>query len=138
LSDDYTQEFEGLLAMSRNNRQTYDPVVVDELDRRLRRYFVDHSISLRDPLHLSEISSDIWLIGWVGGLLVFRRIHPWALVVVVVPVLVNYLTSVSVPIGNPRYGYFLFPMYQVGLVVMVARLLDPILNTKSSPRSALQ
>ena len=138
LRDDYTQEFEGLLAMSRNNRQTYDPVVVDELDRSLRPYFVDHSINLRDPLHLSEIPSDVWLIGWVGGLWIFWRSHPWALVVLALPVLVNYLTSVSVPIGNPRYGYFLLPMYQIGFVVIVARILGRILNTKSYPRSALQ
>jgi hypothetical protein len=138
LRDDYTQEFEDLLAMSRHNRQMYDPVVVDELDRNLRPYFVDHSINLRDPLHLSEISSDVWLIGWVGGLWVFWRSHPWTLVVLVLPVLVNYLTSVSVPIGNPRYGYFLLPMYQIGLVVIVARILGRIRTTKSCPRSALQ
>lgn len=116
----YAPEFERFFGDFRSDRQQYDPEVVDRVHARLTPYFVDHSIAVRDPLRMAGIPSDLWVAGWVGALFYLGRRHLGLVVLLVSPVVANYVVSLAVPIGNPRYAYPLMPMYTIGSVLFLS------------------
>jgi hypothetical protein len=115
----YAPEFERFLTEFRRERELYDPKMVDQVERRLTPYFVDHPISVRDPLRMVGIPSELWIAGWVGALVYLGRRHIGLVILLVSPVVANYVLSLSVPIGNPRYAYPLMPMYTIGSVIFL-------------------
>jgi hypothetical protein len=117
LWDDYSQEFDRFLKVFRDDTGLYDSSRIKELDQNLRPYFVDHPVSMRDPLHLVHVPSEVWVIGWLGALLMLWGQNRWGVLLLVCSVIANYLLNVAVPIGNPRYGYQLLPMYITGFAV---------------------
>jgi hypothetical protein len=116
----YQPEFLRFLDEFRQDRDLYDPEMVDALKRKLIGYFADRSIALRDPLRMTRIPSELWIAGWIGALVYFGRWSTWAVVLLVSPVIANYAVSLGVPIGNPRYAYPLMPLYTIGSVILVA------------------
>ena len=116
----YRPEFLRFLDEFRRDRDLYDPEMVDELKRKLIGYFADRSIALRDPLRMTMIPSELWIAGWIGALVYFGRWSAWAVVLLVSPVIANYVVSLGVPISNPRYAYPLMPLYTIGSVILLA------------------
>jgi hypothetical protein len=117
LWDDYTQEFDSFLKIFRDDPDLYDSSRIEQLDHSLRPYFVDHPVSIRDPLRLVNVPSEVWGIGWLGALLILWGRNRWGVLLLGSCVIANYLLNVAVPIGNPRYGYQLLPMYITGFTV---------------------
>jgi hypothetical protein len=117
LWDDYSQEFDNFLKMFRIDTDLYDSSRIEKLDQSLRPYLVDHPAYIRDPLHLVSVPSEAWVIGWLGALLMLWGQNRWSVLLLACPVLANYLLNVAVPIGNPRYGYQLLPMYIIGFAI---------------------
>jgi hypothetical protein len=115
----YAPEFERFLAEFRRDRELYDPKIVDRVEQRLAPYFVDHPISVRDPLRMVGIPSELWIAGWIGGLVYLGRRHIGLVVLLVSPVVANYAVNLGIPIGNPRYAYPLMPMYTIGSVIFL-------------------
>jgi hypothetical protein len=117
LWDDYTQEFDRFLKIFRDDTDLYDSSRIDKLDQSLRPYLVDHPVLMRDPLHLVNVPSEVWVIGWLGALTMLWRRNRWSVLLLTCPVIANYLLNVAIPIGNPRYGYQFLPMYITGFAV---------------------
>ena len=92
---DYRPEFLRFLGEFRRDRDLYDPEMVDELKRKLIGYFADRSIALRDPLRMTTIPSELWMAGWIGALVYFGRWSAWAVVLLVSPVIANYVVSLG-------------------------------------------
>jgi hypothetical protein len=116
----YAPEFERFFAEFRKDRQLYDPEIVDRVEQGLAPYFVDHPISVRDPLRMVGIPSELWMAGWIGALVCLGRRHIGLAILLVFPVAANYVVSLVVPIGNPRYAYPLMPMYTIGSVIFLS------------------
>jgi len=116
----YALEFERFFDDFRKDRELYDLEVVDRVHEHLTPYLVDHSIRTRDPLRMAEISSDLWVAGWIGALFYLGRRHIGLVILLVSPVVANYLVSLAVPIGNPRYAYPMMPMYTIGSVIFLS------------------
>lgn len=117
LWDDYSPEFDNFLRIFRQDSELYDSSRIENLDQSLRPYFVNHPASIRDPLHLVSVPSEVWVFGWLGALLVLWGQNRWGVLLLICPVVANYLLNVAVPIGNPRYGYQFLPMYILGFVI---------------------
>jgi hypothetical protein len=117
LWDDYSQEFDRFLKIFRDDAELYDPSRIETLDHSLRPYLVDHPLSMRDPLHLVNVPSEVWVIGWLGALPMLWGRSRWGVFLLVSSVIANYLLNVAIPIGNPRYGYQFLPMYITGFAV---------------------
>jgi hypothetical protein len=109
LREDYSGELDTIVKFSRESVGLYDADVVENFERSLRPFLMDHPVSLRDPLGLLHVPSDVWLLGWgIALCLVWKRNRMLA-GILVTPVLATYVMSASLPVGNARYAYPLIP-----------------------------
>jgi hypothetical protein len=122
LRDNYSEELDAIVKFSKANAGLYEAHAVDQLERSLRPFVVDHPISVRDPLGLLDVPSDVWLLGWGLGLWTLWKSHRMLVGVLVAVVLSTYVMSVSLPVGNARYAYPLLPLYTIGLVIALESL----------------
>ena len=117
VAEDYSGELDTIVKFSRESVGLYDADVVENFERSLRPFLMDHPVSLRDPLGLLQVPSDVWLVGWgIALCLVWKRNRMLA-GILVTPVLATYVMSASLPVGNARYTYPLIPLYTIGLVI---------------------
>jgi hypothetical protein len=123
LRDNYSQELDAIVRFSKENAGLYDAQAVENFERSLRPFLVDHPASLRDPLGLLHVPSDLWLLGWGLALSVLWKTHRMLVGILAALVLATYLMSVSLPVANARYAYPLLPLYTIGFVIALEYLL---------------
>jgi hypothetical protein len=137
LRNDYTEELDAIVKFAKANAALYEAQAVENFERSLRPFVVDHPVSVRDPLGLLDVPSDLWLLGWGMGLWTLWKGHRMLVGVLVAVVLFTYLLSVSLPVGNARYAYPLLPLYTIGLVIALESLIASLLaRTPSRLQSA--
>jgi hypothetical protein len=87
-------------------------IASEKLLRQSENYVTGTSLQLRDPLRLGKLPPDMLVLvamaAMVASLLSDRRLFALACLVVI---LGNAAVSFAAPLGNPRYGYVLFPIY---------------------------
>jgi hypothetical protein len=88
----------------------------------VRPFLVDHPVSLRDPLGLLQVPSDVWLLGWGMALCLVWKRNRMLAAILVAPVMSTYVMSASLPVGGLRYAYPLIPLYTIGLVIGLEHL----------------
>lgn len=123
LREDYSQELDTVVKFSKDNGALYDASVVDDLERSVRPFLADHPVSLRDPLGLLHVPSDVWFLGWGIGLCIIWKMNRMLAGILMASMLATYVMSASVPVGNARYAYPLLPLYIIGLVIGLEHLL---------------
>ena len=123
LREDYSQELDTVVKFSKDNAALYDASVVDDFERSVRPFLADHPVSMRDPLGLLHVPSDVWFLGWAVGLWMIWKMNRMLAGILMLSVLATYVMSVSVPVGNARYAYPLLPLYMIGLVIGLEHLL---------------
>jgi hypothetical protein len=123
LREDYSQELDTVVKFSKDNGALYDASVVDDLERSVRPFLADHPVSMRDPLGLLHVPSDVWFLGWGIGLCIIWKMNRMLAGILMASMLATYVMSASVPVGNARYAYPLLPLYIIGLVIGLEHLL---------------
>ena len=117
LRNNYSEELDTIVQFSKENAALYDVHVVENLERTLRPFLVDHPVSVRDPLGLLQVPSDLWLLGFGLALWTLWKSHRLLVGMLGALVLATYVMSVSLPVGNARYAYPLLPLFTIGLVI---------------------
>jgi hypothetical protein len=123
LREDYSEELDTVVKFYKNNAALYDASTVDDFARSVRPFLADHPVSMRDPLGLLHVPSDIWFLGWGIGLYIIWKTNRMLAGILLASVLATYGMSASVPVGNARYAYPLLPLYTIGLVIGLEHLL---------------
>lgn len=123
MREDYSQELDTVVKFSKDNVALYDASVVGNFERSVRPFLADHPVSMRDPLGLLHVPSDIWFLGWGIGLYVIWKMNRMVAGILMGTVLATYVLSASVPVGNARYAYPLLPFYMIGLMIGLEHLL---------------
>jgi hypothetical protein len=66
----------------------------------------------RDVLMLSKIGLDVWVFGWIFGVIILIKRSEKELVLILgTPPLINYISMLMIGFGNIRYSYILLPFY---------------------------
>jgi hypothetical protein len=126
LRESYSEELDAIVKFSNENASLYDAHAVESFERSLRPFLVDHPRTLRDPLALLQVPSDLWLLGWGLALWTLWKSHRLLVGILIAPVLTTYVMSVSLPVANARYAYPLLPLYTIGLVIALEYLVDSV------------
>ena len=117
---DYGPIFGQFFDMFGKTPETIDEHVRQELKRFLGPFFVTREPALRDPLRLLRVPFEMWIGGWLIGVILWsRKKRPIALILVL-PVALNYVVSVSAPVGDLRYSQSLLPLYIAGSIWFLA------------------
>jgi hypothetical protein len=120
--DNYLPVFDQYLAIFEKNSITIDQVARNGLERFLRPFFVTRGPNLRDPLRHMSVPLEVWVFGWLAGIIIIvRRQQAGAALFVVAPV-VSYFASLQVPIGDVRYAQPLIPLYIIMTTVLLSAL----------------
>jgi hypothetical protein len=122
LQDSYSNELDAIVKFSRENAGLYDAQTVENFERTLRPFLVDHPVTIRDPLGLLSMPSDLWLLGWSLALCMLWKSHRTLVVMLLALVLATYVMSVNLPVANARYAYPLLPLYTIGFVIALEYL----------------
>ncbi len=109
--DNYLPILDQLLERFKRDSNIIDDAARRGLESFLRPFFVTRGSRLRDPMSLVSLPLEVWMCGWIMGVaLISQRNRAVGALFAVAPV-VNYLVSVSVPVGQARYSHGLIPLY---------------------------
>lgn len=126
LRDSYSEELDAIVKFSKENAGLYDAQAVEHFERTIRPFLVDHPVTLRDPLGLVSMPSDLWLLGWSLALCLLWKSHRTLVLMLLALVLATYVMSVSLPVANARYAYPFLPLYTIGLVIALESLVASV------------
>jgi hypothetical protein len=118
--ESYAPVFDQYLVMFGQTPETIDDRVRQSLDTVLRPFFVARQAIFRDPLKLSRVPFELWIVGGLLAVLSRARQHLAFAVLLATPVVLNYVVSLNSAIGDLRYAQGLLPLYTAGSVVLMA------------------
>jgi hypothetical protein len=95
MAENYEPIFEQFFEMYRKTPETIDEHVRQELRRFLHPFFVTRQAAARDPLRLSRVPFEVWIGGWLLAVASRRRKDVAVGVLLVTPVMLNYVVSLS-------------------------------------------
>jgi hypothetical protein len=119
--ENYERIFDQFLDMFGRSPETIDERVRQSLGNFLRPFFVTRHTIIRDPLKLSRIPFEVWIVGWLLAVLSRSGKNARVAVLLVTPVVLNYIASVSAALGDLRYSQSLLPLYMAGSITFIAQ-----------------
>jgi len=119
--ENYEPVFDQFFDMFGKTPELIDEQVRQSLGDFLRPFFFTRETIVRDPLKLSRIPFEVWIVGWLLAVLSGSRKNVRLALLLVTPVVLNYIASLSAALGDLRYSQALLPLYMAGSVTFAAQ-----------------
>ncbi len=89
----------------------YHPVAIERMYEAIHPNLSTFK-SGRDVLRLSKLGLDVWVFGWIFGIIMIIKMSKKEIALILgAPPLINYIVMLMIGFGNIRYSYILLPFY---------------------------
>ncbi len=120
-SSDYAALFQTFGQMYRATPY-YDTATIDWYIGRVGPFIVPHPGTMRDPLKLSKVPPDIFILAGLAGFFLMARRDRRLVLILLFIMSIDFAASLSAGLlGDNRYSHFLWPFYAIGSVAFFIR-----------------
>jgi hypothetical protein len=135
LDSGYLSTFDGFTDRYRMMPRYFDKTAIDWYTSRVRPYIVDSPSPRRNLFHFGNITPDILVILGIAGILMLRDWRISAMTGLLM-VSVYFPALYAAFVGDNRHSHLLWPIYMVGIIVLLERLRVMLTSYWSAYRSA--
>ena len=126
-NEDYEATLNRFLAAYEQS-MLFHPEAVDRMKEAIFPNLVSNK-SYRDLLGLNKLGTDVWVYGWMMGMLTLLLMKKKELLLILgSPPIVNYCINLMIGFGNIRYSYVIFPFYIVSTFIFIVYMLTYVRN----------